>query len=104
MNDAPDIPVEQSETERAQASVTICNQRGLHARAAARFVKMVENRSAKVTVEKDGNSVCGTSIMGLLMLSASKDTVINIKVEGARAQDILQELVMLVESKFDEEC
>lgn len=89
--------------ETAAQSVTICNKRGLHARAAARFVKMVENRSAKVTVTKDGMSVCGSSIMGLLMLSASRDTDIHIQVEGERAADILEELVMLVQHRFDEE-
>lgn len=88
----------------AERSVTICNKRGLHARAAARFVRMVENRQAKVTVTKDGSSVCGSSIMGLLMLSASQNTDIHIRVEGARADDILQELVMLVEHRFDEDC
>ncbi len=88
----------------AERSVTICNKRGLHARAAARFVRMVENRQAKVTVTKDGSSVCGSSIMGLLMLSASQNTDIHIKVEGERADDILQELVMLVEHRFDEDC
>ncbi len=88
----------------AERSVTICNKRGLHARAAARFVRMVENRQAKVTVTKDGSSVCGSSIMGLLMLSASQNTDIHIKVEGARADDILQELVLLVQARFDEDC
>lgn len=88
----------------AERSVTICNKRGLHARAAARFVRMVENRQAKVTVTKDGSSVCGSSIMGLLMLSASQNTDIHIKVEGERAEDILQELVLLVEHRFDEDC
>ena len=96
MNDAAD-------TAKVGQSVTICNKRGLHARAAARFVKMVENRQAKVTVSKDGQSVCGSSIMGLLMLSASKNTDIHIEVEGSRAQDILEELVMLVEHRFDED-
>lgn len=88
----------------AERSVTICNKRGLHARAAARFVRMVENRQAKVTVTKDGSSVCGSSIMGLLMLSASQNTDIHIRVEGERADDILAELVLLVEHRFDEEC
>lgn len=88
----------------AERHVTICNKRGLHARAAARFVRMVENRQAKVTVTKDGSSVCGSSIMGLLMLSASQNTSIHIRVEGERAEDILQELVLLVEHRFDEDC
>lgn len=90
-------------TASAEKIVTICNMRGLHARAAARFVKMVENRRAEVLVSKDGMSVPGCSIMGLLMLSASIGTQIHIKVSGERAEEVLQELVMLVESRFDEE-
>lgn len=90
-------------TQRAEKSVTICNRRGLHARAAARFVRMVENRGAKVEVSKDGATVCGSSIMGLLMLSASQYSDIHISVEGDRAEDILQELALLVEQRFDEE-
>lgn len=85
-------------------TVTICNRRGLHARAAARFVRMVENRfPARVTVAKDGATVGGASIMGLLMLSASRGTQVTITVEGEGAGDILRELVLLVEQKFDEE-
>lgn len=91
-------------SEYVEKTVTICNKRGLHARAAARFVKMVENRQARVTVLKDGMSVCGTSIMGLLMLSASIGTQITIRVEGERAKDTLVELTLLVEQKFDEDC
>lgn len=87
----------------AERSVTICNRRGLHARAAARFVRMVENRPAKVTVTKDGQSVCGSSIMGLLMLSASQHSQIHIRVEGERAEEVLAELALLVEQRFDEE-
>lgn len=87
-----------------ERTITICNRRGLHARAAARFVRMVENRTAKVTVTKDGVSVCGSSIMGLLMLSASQHSQIHLRVEGERAEDVLQELALLVEQKFDEDC
>jgi phosphocarrier protein len=75
----------------------------LHARAAAKFVKLVENRKADVTVCKDDMAVCGTSIMGLLMLSASKDTQIKIVAKGENAPAILDELVDLVERRFDEE-
>ena len=83
--------------------VRIGNKRGLHARAAAKFVKLVETRKADVTVFKDDMSVCGSSIMGLLMLSASLDTQIRIVVTGDNAPAALEELVSLVERRFDEE-
>lgn len=83
--------------------VTIQNQRGLHARAAARFVKLVEQHRADVVVSKDNVSVTGSSIMGLLMLSASLHTQIRIEVKGEKAEIVLGELVNLVERRFDEE-
>lgn len=84
-------------------TVRISNRRGLHARAAAKFVKLVEERGADVRVLKDDMDVCGSSIMGLLMLSASQDTAITIKVSGDGAEETLQELAALVESRFGEE-
>jgi phosphocarrier protein len=63
----------------------------------------VENQKADVTVYKDDMSVCGSSIMGLLMLSASKDTQIRIVAEGENAPAVLNDLVSLVERHFDEE-
>lgn len=93
-------PLEQTVFEK---TVRICNKRGLHARAAAKFVKLVENQKADVTVFKDGMSVCGASIMGLLMLSASIDTQIRIVAKGNNASTVLEELVGLVERRFDEE-
>ena len=86
-----------------EKTVRICNKRGLHARAAAKFVKLVEAQTATVTVFKDGMSVGGTSIMGLLMLSASIDTHIRIAVTGENAAATLEALVALVERRFDEE-
>jgi len=86
-----------------EKTVRISNKRGLHARAAAKFVKLVENRNVAVTVFKDDMSVCGSSIMGLLMLSASLDTHIRIAVKGDDASAVLEELVGLVERRFDEE-
>jgi phosphocarrier protein len=86
-----------------EKTVRIGNKRGLHARAAAKFVKLVESLKADVTVSKDGMSVCGSSIMGLLMLSASINTHIRIAVAGPHAADALGELVNLVERRFDEE-
>lgn len=86
-----------------EKTVKICNQRGLHARAAAKFVNLVEKLKADVTVSKDEMSVTGSSIMGLLMLSASINTHIRIAVKGPQAEQALQELSGLVERRFDEE-
>ena len=90
-------------TAALEKTVQILNQRGLHARAAAKFVNLVERLKADVTVMKDDMSVSGASIMGLLMLSASINTQIRIAVKGAGAEQVLQELCSLVERRFDEE-
>lgn len=82
--------------------LTICNQRGLHARAAAKFVKLAGDFDAEVTVTKDGTSVTGTSIMGLMMLAAAKGTSIRVEAEGPQAEDALQALSGLVADGFDE--
>jgi phosphocarrier protein len=86
-----------------EKTVQIGNKRGLHARAAAKFVKMVEQFNADVKVAKDDMEVGGSSIMGLLMLSASKGTAIRISAAGAQAEAALIELSALVERKFDED-
>jgi phosphocarrier protein HPr len=83
--------------------VEICNRRGLHARASAKFVGMASELPAKVEVEKDGNRVCGTSIMGLMMLGAAMGDSIVIHAEGEEANDALQKLVALVEDRFGED-
>ena len=83
--------------------VAITNQRGLHARASAKFVNLASQIDAKIEVEKDGHRVCGTSIMGLMMLGAAKGDSVVIHVEGDGAEAALERLVQLVESKFDEE-
>jgi phosphocarrier protein HPr len=83
-------------------TVDIRNKRGLHARAAAKFVKIVEGGRARVTVMKDGAAVAGSSIMGLLMLSAGENSQIRILAEGAGAAEIVQALAELVERRFDE--
>ena len=83
--------------------VRIENQRGLHARASAKFVTMASGLDAVIEVEKDGNRVCGTSIMGLMMLGAAKGDSIVIHVSGADAESALARLVALVESKFGED-
>ena len=88
----------------AAREVTIVNTRGLHARASAKFVNLASQIDANIEVEKDGNRVCGTSIMGLMMLGAAKGDSIVIHVEGQNAEESLGKLVELVESGFDEEC
>ena len=86
-----------------QREVRITNQRGLHARASAKFVNMVSGLGADVEVEKDGHRVTGTSIMGLMMLGAAIGDTITIHVSGDHADDALAQLVELVESKFGED-
>lgn len=81
----------------------IINQRGLHARASAKFVKCAEGFDASVTVSRDGQSVPGTSIMGLMMLAASLGTSITVEVSGPQAEAAMEALSTLVASKFDEE-
>ena len=83
--------------------VRISNVRGLHARASAKFVNMAAEIDAVVEVEKDGNRVCGTSIMGLMMLGAAMGDTIVIHVEGMHAEQALDKLVALVEERFGED-
>ena len=83
--------------------VKIDNVRGLHARASAKFVNLASHLDAKIEVEKDGQRVCGTSIMGLMMLGAAKGDSIVIHVEGDQADDALAQLVGLVEDRFGED-
>ena len=83
--------------------VEIRNQRGLHARASAKFVNLASQIDAKIEVEKDGHRVCGTSIMGLMMLGAAMGDSIVIHVEGDNAEDALVKLASLVEERFGEE-
>lgn len=82
--------------------VTICNERGLHARASAKFVKCVERFDAQVTVSRNGEEVVGTSIMGLLMLAAGHGAQIEISATGQDASPALAALEALVECGFDE--
>jgi len=82
----------------------IVNKRGLHARASAKFVQMVESFDAHVTVSKDGTTVGGTSIMGLMMLAASTGSSIEVAATGPEAEAALQALEILVAEKFGEEA
>ena len=84
--------------------LTIVNKRGLHARASARFVQLVGGFDAEVQVEKDGVSVGGTSIMGLMMLAASPGCAIRVSASGPEAEAVMAALEELVSSRFGEEC
>jgi phosphocarrier protein len=83
--------------------VTIANVRGLHARAAAKFVKLADTFSAEITVTKGDMRVSAGSIMGLMMLAATEGTVIRVCSAGADAAAALDALTDLVKRKFDEE-
>lgn len=83
--------------------VTICNLRGLHARAAAKFVALAERFGASVEVVKDGQSVSSRSIMGLMMLGAGQGSPIELRAEGWDAKEALEALAALVESGFNEQ-
>jgi phosphocarrier protein len=87
----------------AERRVTILNKRGLHARAAARFVKLASQFAAELTVAKDGVAVSGRSIMGLMMLAAGPGTELSIRAEGTDADAALDALAGLVAAKFDED-
>lgn len=83
-------------------TVQVCNVRGLHARASAKFVTMASGLAAQVHVEKDGSSVVGTSIMGLMMLGAALGDEIVISASGDGAEQAVQALAELVEARFHE--
>jgi phosphocarrier protein HPr len=87
----------------ATATAHICNTRGLHARASAKFVKLASTFDAQVHVTRDGVTVNALSIMGLLMLGAGNGSTIDISAEGAEAEAALAGLVDLVARKFDED-
>ncbi len=82
---------------------TICNQRGLHARASARFVKLAAQYDADVVVRKNGTEVSGRSIMGLMMLAAAPGTAIELSATGPQAEQAVAALADLIECKFNED-
>ena len=82
----------------------IVNQRGLHARASAKFVQLASGFNAEVHVEKDGVKVGGTSIMGLMMLAASPGYSIRVTASGPEALEVMDALEQLVATRFGEEC
>jgi len=93
----------ESHSRAHSARVTIRNRRGLHARAAAKFVKTASRFDVRVEVCRNGNAVSGFSIMGLMMLAASPGTEIDLRVEGADAFGALNALVDLIDRRFDED-
>ena len=90
-------------SETVARTVTIRNKRGLHARASAKFVTLASGFDATVEVSKDGSSVCGTSIMGLMMLAAAPGDDIVISGIGPGAEQAVAALATLVEDKFGED-
>ena len=84
-------------------TVTIVNRRGLHARAAARFVKTAERFKAEITVARKDSVVSGLSIMGLMMLAAAPGATLELRASGPEAEAALEALTKLVADKFDED-
>ncbi|MCE7998161.1 MAG: HPr family phosphocarrier protein [Rhodobiaceae bacterium] len=91
-----------SPPEALKKTLTISNARGLHARASAKFVQCVEGFDADVRVSREGQTVGGTSIMGLMMLAAATGCTIDVEVVGAEAAEALQALEELIADKFGE--
>jgi len=87
----------------ARRIVEICNQKGLHARAAARFVKTAAQFAADIWVRKNGTAVSGRSIMGLMMLAAASGALVEISATGPDAATAVETLARLIECKFDED-
>jgi phosphocarrier protein HPr len=81
----------------------IVNEKGLHARASAKFVEVVERFNADAQVSRDGHTTTGDSIMGLLMLAAARGTTIEVSISGAEADRLAEALTALVAAKFGED-
>lgn len=86
-----------------RARVTICNRKGLHARASAKFVKCADGFDANIRVTRDERTVGGTSIMSLMALAAGQGTTLLLEAEGPEAPEAIEALVALVQSGFGEE-
>ena len=90
-------------SDTISVELEIINERGLHARAAASFVKTIDGLNADVQVERLGQIVDGNSIMGLMMLAAAKGTTIQVTCKGPQAKEAMDALTLLVNSKFGED-
>jgi phosphocarrier protein HPr len=97
MSDAEPPP-----TEAVVRNFVICNKKGLHARASAKFVQTVEKFDAEVRVTRGGDSVGGTSIMGLMMLAAAPGTSITVAATGREGAAVIEALAALIDSRFGE--
>ena len=85
-----------------EKEITICNRLGLHARAAAKFVRTANNFKSTITLGKNARRIDGKSILGILMLAASQGTDLTLRVEGPDEREACQSLVSLVEDRFGE--
>jgi phosphocarrier protein HPr len=90
-------------TDSAAQKVLVINERGLHARAATKLVQLAAKYPCEVLLDKDGHEVNGKSIMGVLMLVASKGTTLTVKAKGDRAQEAVDEIIKLINDKFGED-
>jgi phosphocarrier protein HPr len=93
---------QRSRQDRVVRAFVISNKRGLHARASAKFVQTVEKFDAKVRVSRAGETVGGTSIMGLMMLAATPGTSITVEATGNEAAEVMEALAALIGSRFGE--
>ena len=101
--DATPDPIADDAATAVRRTCTICNQKGLHARAAARFVKAAAQFDAEIWVRKNGTAVSGRSIMGLMMLAAATGTAVEITATGRDAATAVETLARLIDCKFDED-
>ena len=91
-------------SKKITKTLSVINEKGLHARAYAKFVETVEKFDASANIIKDGLDACGDSIMGLLMLAASRGTTIDVETQGPQARELAEALEQLVKNRFDEAC
>ena len=89
--------------QKIEKEITIINRLGLHARPAAKFVRIAERYRSEIWVEKEGEQINGKSIMGLMMLAAGQGSKLTIRCEGADADKVMEELEELIRQKFNEE-
>lgn len=92
-----------TETNQVRVKAAIVNQRGLHARASAKFVATASKFRSEITVVKDDNSVSGRSIMGLMMLAAAKGTTVELIANGPDAREAIAALMSLIAARFHED-
>lgn len=101
--DADPPPVSEQSADKVVRVLEICNRKGLHARASAKFVQTVERYEAEVRVTRGQESVGGTSIMGLMMLAAGPGTAITVEATGPEAAAVVEALALLVAGRFTED-